>query len=98
MAKAIQTARIHGRDATAGVGALGTQGAGAVAEAQLMMLEGQVTILERAERACVSLDARDRAGMAIRSSRRVTAPTTDWPIGGFPALIDESAPGFSFSQ
>jgi hypothetical protein len=84
MVKAVQTARVHGPDATERVDALGTQGAGAVAEAQVMMLEGQVTILERAERACVSLDARDRAGMAIRSSRRVTAPTTDWSIGGSP--------------
>jgi hypothetical protein len=77
MVKTIQTARVHGLDATEPVGVPGTQGAGAVAERQVTILECQVTILERAERACVSLDARDRAGMAIRSSRRVTTRTTD---------------------
>lgn len=89
MVKTIQTARVNGPDATERVDALGTQGAGAVAEAQVMMLEGQVTILGRAERACVSLDAPDRAGMAIRLSRRVAAPTTDWSNRRLPALIDE---------
>jgi hypothetical protein len=77
MVKTIQTARVHGLDATERVGVPGTQGAGAVAEGQVTILEGQVTILERAQRACVSLDARDRAGMAIQSSRRVTTRTTD---------------------
>jgi hypothetical protein len=62
MVKTIQTARVHGLDATEGVGVPGTQGAGAVAEAQVTLLEGQVTILEQAERACVSLAARDQRG------------------------------------
>jgi hypothetical protein len=75
--KTIQTARVHGLDATEGVGVSGTQGAGAVAEAQVTLLEGQVTILVQAERACVSLAARDRAWVAIRSSRRVATPMTD---------------------
>jgi hypothetical protein len=76
MVKTIQTARVHGLDATEGVGVPGTQGAGGVAEAQVTLLS-QVTIVEQAERACVSLDARDRAGIAIRSSRRVTTPMPD---------------------
>ena len=84
MAKATQTAKVRGPDATERSDALGTQGAGAVAEAQAMTLKGQMTILERAERAYASLDARDRAGMATRSSRRVTAPPTDWSNGGSP--------------
>lgn len=70
MVKTIQTARIHGVDAAERVGVRGTEGAGAVVEAQ-------VTILTLAERACVSLDARNRAEMAIRSSCRVTTRTTD---------------------
>jgi hypothetical protein len=41
-----------------------------------------VTILEQAERACVSLAARDRAWVAIGSSRRVATPVTDQTIGG----------------
>src|ERR1700729_3255731 len=70
MVKTIQTARIHGVGAAEGGGAPATEGAGAVAE-------GQMTILERADRASASLDARNRAEMAIRSSRRVTTRTTD---------------------
>jgi hypothetical protein len=76
MVKTIQTARVHGLDVTERVGVPGTQGAGAVAQARVTLMD-QVTIPERAERACVSLDARDRAGMAVRSSRRVTTRTSD---------------------
>jgi hypothetical protein len=75
MVTTIQTAKIHGlADERMGVRASEGPGAGA---------EGQVTIPERAERACVSLDARDRAGMAIRSSRRVTTRTSDSTIRRF---------------
>lgn len=70
MVKTTQTATIHGVDAAKRVGLPGTEGAGAVVEAQ-------VTILARAERACVSRDARNRAETAIRSSRRVTTRTAD---------------------
>src|ERR1700727_954575 len=75
MVKTIQTARIHGVGAAERVGVPATEGAGAVAE-------GQMTILERADRASASLDARNRAEMAIRSSRRATTGTTDKTIGG----------------
>jgi hypothetical protein len=70
MIKTIQAATIHDVDAAERVGVPGTEGAGAAGEAQ-------VTILTRAERACVSLDARNRAEMAIRSSCRMTTRTTD---------------------
>jgi hypothetical protein len=65
-----ETARIHSVDAAEQLGVTATGDAGAVAE-------GQVTILERAEGACASLDARNRTEMAIRSSCRVTTRTTD---------------------
>lgn len=68
--KTTETARIHSVGAAEQLGVPATGGAGAVAE-------GQVMILERAERACASLDARNRTGMAIRSSCRVTTRTTD---------------------
>ena len=67
--KTIQTAKVHGLDDER-MGVPATEGLGAGAE-------GQVTIPERVERACVSLDARDRAGMGIRSSRRLTTRTSD---------------------
>jgi hypothetical protein len=62
MALGVETA---GRDSV-----LVTEGAGDVAE-------GQMTILDLAERASVSLDAHDRAVVPMRSSRRMTKRTTD---------------------
>ena len=50
----------------------------AAPEAAGGVAESQVTILDQAERACVSLDDRDRAGMPIRSNRRATKRTTDY--------------------
>ena len=70
MVKTIETARVRGVDAAERVGIPATEGRGAVAE-------GQVTILEPAERACVSLDARNRAEMAIRTLHRMTTRPTD---------------------
>ena len=68
-----QTGR-RGEVAAAGSSIVAPEAAGGV-------VESQATILDRAERACVSLDAGDRAGMAIRSSRRVTKRTTDQTFG-----------------
>jgi hypothetical protein len=79
MVKTIQTAKVHGLDDADRLGILATEGPGAGAEGQVTIPERaeREMIPERAERAFVSLDARDRAGMAIRSSRRVTTRTTD---------------------
>ena len=49
MVKAIQTARVHGLDATERVGVPGTRGAGAVAQARVTLMD-QVTIAEQAAR------------------------------------------------
>jgi hypothetical protein len=69
--KRSQTVRVHGGVAAdPGACVAPPEPGGGVAESQ-------VTVLERAERACVSLDDRDRAGMPIRSNRRVTKRTTD---------------------
>jgi hypothetical protein len=67
--KTSQTARVRVVAAAGARVALG-EAAGGVAE-------NRVTILDRGERVCVSLDDRDRAGMPIRSNRRVTKRTTD---------------------
>ena len=48
----------------------------ALGEAAGDVAESRVTILDRGERVCVSLDDRDRAGMPIRSNRRVTKRMT----------------------
>jgi hypothetical protein len=72
--KKSQTGRIRGVVAAAGSSIVAPEAAGGVAESQ-------ATILDRAERASASLDDRDRAGMPIRSNRRVTKRTTDWTIG-----------------
>jgi hypothetical protein len=69
-AKTIQTAKVRALGDAERGGVPATEGRGPEAERQMM-------IRERVERPSVSLDARDRAEMAIRSNRRVTRRTTD---------------------
>ena len=100
MVTTIQAAKIHGR-ADERMGVRASEGLGAGAEGQVTIPERakRETTPERAERACVSLDARDRAGMAIRSSRRVTTRTSDSTIRRFrldrAAALRESCGGSS---
>ena len=49
----------------------------AAPEAAGEVAESQMTTLDRAERVCVSLDDRDRAGIPIGSNRRVMKRTTE---------------------
>jgi hypothetical protein len=69
-AQTIQTAKVRALGDAERVGVPATEGRGTDAEGQMM-------IRERVERPSVSLDARDRAEMTIRSNRRVTRRTTD---------------------
>jgi hypothetical protein len=70
----IQRARVRNVETAERDSVLAIDGAGDVAE-------GQVMSLDLAERASVSLDAHDPAGMPMRSSRRMTNRTTDQTIG-----------------
>jgi hypothetical protein len=68
--KHIQRARVRSVETAERASVLAIDGAGDVAERQVMSPDP-------AERAFVSLDDHGRAGMPMRSSRRVTKQTTD---------------------